>query len=46
LTDTLGSELFDFSVTGQGLDFLVGGIFPDGVIGAFADEQATVKVKV
>jgi hypothetical protein len=46
LTDTLSSELFDFSVTGQGLDFLVGGIFPDGVIGAFADEQATVKVKV
>jgi hypothetical protein len=38
LTDTLGSELFDFSVTGQGLDFLVGGIFPDGVVGAFADE--------
>jgi len=37
LTDTLGSELFDFPVPWQGLDFLVG---------AFADEQATVKVKV
>jgi hypothetical protein len=38
LTDTLGSEFLDFPVPWSGLDFLVGGIFSDGVVGAFADE--------
>ena len=46
LADAFGSEFFDFPVTGNRLNFLVGRVLPDRMAATFANQGTAVGLQV
>ena len=46
LADAFGGEFFDFPVTGNRLNFLVGRVLPDRMAAAFANQGTAVGLQV